>query len=40
MCYQCGKHEHFIAECPKAIEVKFENKHHPRTDYKHRSRDN
>jgi hypothetical protein len=21
MCYQCGKHEHFIAECPEAMEV-------------------
>jgi hypothetical protein len=22
MCYWCGKHEHFIAECPEAMEVK------------------
>jgi hypothetical protein len=39
MCYQCGKHRHFIAECPEAMEVKPEHKHHPRTDHKHRSRD-
>jgi hypothetical protein len=39
MCYQCGKHEHFIAECPEAMEVKPEHKNHPRTDHKHRSRD-
>jgi hypothetical protein len=39
MCYQCGKHKHFIAECPEAIEVKPEQKHRPRTDHKHRSRD-
>jgi hypothetical protein len=39
MCYRCGKHRHFIAECPEAMEVKPEHKHHPRTDHKHRSRD-
>jgi hypothetical protein len=39
MCYRCGKHVHFIAECPKAMEVKPEHKHRPRTDHKHRSRD-
>jgi hypothetical protein len=39
MCYRCGKHEHFIAECSKAMEVKPEHKHRPRTDHKHRSRD-
>jgi hypothetical protein len=22
MCYGCGKHEHFIAECSEAMEVK------------------
>jgi hypothetical protein len=38
MCYWCGKHEHFIAECPEAMEVKPEHKHHSRTDHKHRSR--
>jgi hypothetical protein len=38
MCYQCRKHEHFIAECPEAMEVKPEHTHHPRTDHKHRSR--
>jgi hypothetical protein len=39
MCYQCGKHMHFIAEFPKAMEVKPEHKHRPRTDHKHRLRD-
>jgi hypothetical protein len=39
MCYQCGKHKHFIAECPEAMVVKPEHKHCPRTDRKHRSRD-
>jgi hypothetical protein len=27
MCYRCGKHMHFIAECPEAMEVKPEHKH-------------
>jgi hypothetical protein len=22
MCYRCGKHGHFLAQCPKATEVK------------------
>jgi hypothetical protein len=39
MCYRCGKHRHFIAEFPEAMEVKPEHKHCPRTDHKHRSRD-
>jgi hypothetical protein len=39
MCYRCEKHEHFIAECPEAMEVKAEQKHRSRTDHKHRSRD-
>jgi hypothetical protein len=39
MCYRCGKHGHFIAECPKAMEVKPEHKHRSWTDHKHRSRD-
>jgi hypothetical protein len=39
MCHRCGKHGHFIAECPEAMEVKAEHKHRSRTDHKHRSRD-
>jgi hypothetical protein len=39
MWYWCGKHGHFIAECPEAMEVKPEHKHRPRTDHKNRSRD-
>jgi hypothetical protein len=39
MCNQCGKHGHFIAECPEAMEVKPEHKNLSRTDHKHRSRD-
>jgi hypothetical protein len=39
MCYRSGKREHFIAECPKAMEVKPGHKHRPRTDHKNRSRD-
>jgi hypothetical protein len=39
MCYRCGKHGDFIAECPEAIAVKPEHKHCPRTDHKHHSRD-
>jgi hypothetical protein len=27
MCYQCGKHKHFIAECLEDTEVKPEHKH-------------
>jgi hypothetical protein len=40
MCYRCGKHGHFIAECLEAMEVKPEHKHRSRTNHKHRSRDN
>jgi hypothetical protein len=39
MCYQCGKHEHFIAKCPEAMELKTEHKHRLRIDHKHHSRD-
>jgi hypothetical protein len=39
MCYRCGKHGHFIAEFPEAMEVKPEYKHRSRTNHKHRSRD-
>jgi hypothetical protein len=39
MCYRCRKHEHFIAECPEAMEVKPEHKHCLWTDHKHRLRD-
>jgi hypothetical protein len=39
MCYRCGKHGHFIAECLEAMEVKPDLKHRPRTDHKHRLRD-
>jgi hypothetical protein len=38
MCYWCGKHGHFIAECLEAMEIKAEHKHHPRTDKKHHSK--
>jgi hypothetical protein len=31
MCYRCGKHRHFIAECPKAMEIKLEPKHRSKT---------
>jgi hypothetical protein len=39
MCYRFGKHGHFIAECPEAMEVKPEHKHHSRNDHMHCSRD-
>jgi hypothetical protein len=39
MCYRCGKHGHFTAECSEAMEVKPEHKHRLRTDHKHRLRD-
>jgi hypothetical protein len=39
MCYRCGKHGNFIAECPEAMEVEPEHKHRLRIDHKHRSRD-
>jgi hypothetical protein len=40
MCYQCGKHRHFITECSEAMEVKPDPKHRPRIDHKNCSRDN
>jgi hypothetical protein len=39
MCYHRRKHEHFIAKCPEAMEIKPEHKHCPRADHKHHSRD-
>jgi hypothetical protein len=33
MFYRCGKHVHFITECPEAMEVKPEHKHRLRTDH-------
>jgi hypothetical protein len=39
MCYRCGKHGPFIAECPEAMKVKPEHKHRLKTNHKHRSRD-
>jgi hypothetical protein len=39
MCYRCEKNVHFIAECPEAMEVKPEHKHHPSPDHKYHSRD-
>jgi hypothetical protein len=39
MCYRCGMHGHFIAECPEAMVVKAEQKHRSRADHKHCSRD-
>jgi hypothetical protein len=39
MCYQCGKHGHFIADCPEAMEVKPEHKHCSRTNHNHLWRD-
>jgi hypothetical protein len=39
MCYRCGKHGHFITECPEGMEVKPEYKHRSRTDHKHHWRD-
>jgi hypothetical protein len=32
MCYQCGKHRHFMAKCLEAMEVKPEHKHCSRID--------
>jgi hypothetical protein len=39
VCYWCGKHRHFIADFPEAMEVKPEHKHRPRAYHKHRSRE-
>jgi hypothetical protein len=40
-CYKCGKHGHFIAECPEAEENKYkmsEYKEHPRREDKYSSK--
>jgi hypothetical protein len=37
---EAPKHDHFIAECPEAIEIKPEHKHRSKTNHKHHSRNN
>jgi hypothetical protein len=37
-CFQCGKTEHFIADCPEKVENKDSYKHKSKTDGKYRSR--
>jgi hypothetical protein len=37
-CFQCGKPEHFVADCPEKVKNKDGYKHKLRTDGKYRSR--
>jgi hypothetical protein len=37
-CFQCGKLEHFVADCPETVENKDSYKHKSKTDGKYRSR--
>jgi hypothetical protein len=37
-CFQCGKPEHFVADCPEKVENKDGYKHKSRKDGKYRSR--
>jgi hypothetical protein len=37
-CFQCGKLEHFVADCPEKVENKDNYKHKSKTDDKYRSR--
>jgi hypothetical protein len=37
-CFQCGKPEHFVADCPEKVENKDSYKHKSKTGEKYRSR--
>jgi hypothetical protein len=39
-CFQCGKPEHFVADCPEKVENKDSYKHKSKTGEKYRSRRN